>query len=329
MPWARLDDRFPSNRKIRKLSDKAFRLYVSAICWSAENLTDGFVPEEDLRLVADIRGPKTAAAELVKAGLWTRCEPVDDAVESSSCRTRDEFASSSRHVRASVADADISPTQPGWRIHDFHEYQPSAAQVKADREAKSARQQRWRQKKKAADNPPEPPPNTPHVDASTDASRDAPGDAAPRARVPGPARPDPTPMGGEGVCPPTGSSARTHGQAHTPIPPNFQPSNDSTAWAEREGHTTRLGGPDGLARVTAAFTDWHTAKGTRAADPDALWRKWIREQRAPVAPATQGAFLVGLPGGDPAPRQPMTKSQQQRAALAAAREQARREGKIS
>ncbi|WP_019548436.1 hypothetical protein [Streptomyces sulphureus] len=263
MPWARFDDRFPSHRKVRLLSDAAFRLYVSAICWSAENLTDGVITTRELRLVSDVKSARKRAEELVESGLW-----------------------------------EVVP-ETGWRIHDYHEYQPTTAQVQADRKAKTARQQRWREKKKGTEAPPDPPPNTPDVDASTDPSRDAPGDAAPRARVPGPARPDPNPpMGGEGVCAPTGSTGRGHETAHTPVPPNFQPSNDSTAWADREGHTQRLGGPDGLARVTAAFTDWHTAKGTRAADPDALWRKWVRDQRAPLPsqepPLPAGADVVPL-----------------------------------
>src|SRR4051812_36732111 len=69
MPWARFDDRFPSNRKVRLLSDGAFRLYVSAICWSAENLTDGVIKTAELRLVADVRATRTRAKELVEAGL--------------------------------------------------------------------------------------------------------------------------------------------------------------------------------------------------------------------------------------------------------------------
>ncbi|MEV5770119.1 hypothetical protein AB0L49_02445 [Streptomyces antimycoticus] len=262
MPWARFDDRFPSNRKIRLLSDGAFRLYVSAICWSAENLTDGVIKSTELRLVADVRSARKRAEELVESGLW-----------------------------------EALP-ESGWRIHDYHEYQPTAAQVNADRKAKSARQQRWRDKKKGDDTPPDPPTDTDDVDASTPPSRDASGDAAPRARVPGPARPDPSPpSGGEGVCASTGSRGRAD-KAHTPIPTNFQPSSKSLDWAEHDGHLDRLGGRSGLIAVTAAFVDWHTAKGTRAADPDALWRKWVREQRTtPAATAQQGAFLVPLPGG--------------------------------
>ncbi len=155
MPWVRFDDRFPSNRKIRLLSDSAFRLYVSAICWSAENLTDGVVTTKELRLVADVKNASKRAQELVDSGLWV---PIPGT---------------------------------GWRIHDYHEYQPTADQVRADREAKTARQKRWRDKKRSDDTPQDEDPEEGDVDASTRPSRDASKDAAPRTRVPGPARPDP------------------------------------------------------------------------------------------------------------------------------------------
>ena len=112
MPWVRLDDRFPSHRKVALLSDRAFRLYVSALCWSSENLTEGAVLERELTLVARVRSPKTAAAELEAAGLWDRAEA-------------------------------------GWVIHDYLEYNPDRARVQADRQANAARQQAFRDRKKA------------------------------------------------------------------------------------------------------------------------------------------------------------------------------------
>jgi hypothetical protein len=114
MPWARFDDRYPSHRKIRKLSDAAFRLDVSAVCWSAENLTDGFIAHDDLMIVADVRDPESAAEELVARGRW-----------------------------------EVRPG--GWAIHDYLEYNPSAEQVKSERTQKTARQQRWRQRARSTD----------------------------------------------------------------------------------------------------------------------------------------------------------------------------------
>ena len=113
MPWARFDERYPSHRKVRPLSDAAFRLDVSAVCWSSEHLTDGFVSTDDLALVSDVKRPKAAANELVKRGRW---DEVDG----------------------------------GWAIHDFHIYNPSSDKVRADREAAAERQRRAREAARAA-----------------------------------------------------------------------------------------------------------------------------------------------------------------------------------
>lgn len=131
MPWARFEDRFPSNRKIRKLDDAAFRLYVSAICWSAENLTDGVVEVDDLPLVSDVKQPSDSVQTLVRLGLWEVRQPSDEG------------------------------GSEGWFIHDYFEYNPTAEQVRAERALKTARQQRWREGRRAAA-------KKSNVDASTD-----------------------------------------------------------------------------------------------------------------------------------------------------------------
>ncbi|WP_405794069.1 hypothetical protein [Streptomyces sp. NBC_01506] len=110
MPWVRLDDRFPTHRKVALLSDRAFRLYVSALCWSSENLTEGLILDRELTLVARLRGAKTAATELEEAKLWDR---VDG----------------------------------GWSIHDYLEYNPDRSRVQADRAANAARQKAFRQRR--------------------------------------------------------------------------------------------------------------------------------------------------------------------------------------
>lgn len=70
MAQIRLDERFTSRREVRMLSDRAFRLHVSAICWSAQYQTSGIVPRQGLRVISGVRNPSGAAEELVTAGLW-------------------------------------------------------------------------------------------------------------------------------------------------------------------------------------------------------------------------------------------------------------------
>lgn len=148
MPWGRFDDEYPHNRKIRKLSHEAFRLDVSGILWANKYGTDGFIADDDLPLVCtEVRRAERCAEELANRGRWER-------------------------------------VHGGWYIHDFLDYNPSAEQVAADREARTNRQQRWRERRRASRNG--------DVDASTDASHDESDDAsrngavtpAPRARVP-------------------------------------------------------------------------------------------------------------------------------------------------
>lgn len=127
MPWVRFDDQFSIHRKVAGLSDAAFRLHVAAIFWCARNLTDGVVPEEDLvDVCARVRKPARFAAECVKRDAW------HDA--------RHECGS---EKCAAPVDAD------GWVIHDYLVYQPSKAQVMADREKAAERQRKWREKKSA------------------------------------------------------------------------------------------------------------------------------------------------------------------------------------
>jgi 5-methylcytosine-specific restriction endonuclease McrA len=74
MPWFKVDDAFYRHRKVRKLGkDKlpAVGLWQLAGTWSADNLTDGFVPCEQ------VKGwdPKLRYANrLVEVGFWTAIE---------------------------------------------------------------------------------------------------------------------------------------------------------------------------------------------------------------------------------------------------------------
>ena len=71
MPWLKLDDHFVEHRRIEKLSDKAFRLHVAALCQSARKLTDGHISTTDLRvLTALVRASKKHVSELQLAGVW-------------------------------------------------------------------------------------------------------------------------------------------------------------------------------------------------------------------------------------------------------------------
>lgn len=99
MAWLKIDDGFVEHEKVMGLSDRAFRLHMTALCQCAKNLTDGLVDPSRLRIVAAIVGRPIPASvkELVEAGLW-------------------------------APDGDC------YRINDYLEYNPPAVKVKKERE---------------------------------------------------------------------------------------------------------------------------------------------------------------------------------------------------
>jgi len=127
MPWVRFDDQYPIHRKVDGLSDAAFRLHTSAIFWSARNLTDGFVSEEDLGgVTARVRTPARFAAE---------------------CVAKDNWHDSRYPCPSEKCPAPVDDSYPqGWVIHDYWEYQPSKQQVVKERQASALRQKRWKEK---------------------------------------------------------------------------------------------------------------------------------------------------------------------------------------
>ncbi|WP_370944045.1 hypothetical protein AB5J62_33730 [Amycolatopsis sp. cg5] len=101
MSWFKVDDGFYDHPKVFDASDCTVALWTRAGSWSARNLTDGFVPSNlPVRLCGD---PDTAIRELVERGLWSR-------------------------IRG------------GYKFHDWTDYQPTRADVEAERE-------RWRRNK--------------------------------------------------------------------------------------------------------------------------------------------------------------------------------------
>lgn len=101
MSWVKLDDRFPEHRKVEDLSDAAFRLHVTALCWTASKEKDGMVPRKAARKM----GTPTRISELLDAGLWVELEDGE------------------------------------YEIHDYLDYNPSHDQLEAKRAAARARMQ--------------------------------------------------------------------------------------------------------------------------------------------------------------------------------------------
>ncbi len=108
MAWVKLDDGFYLHPKAIAAGRDGRDIFVTALCWSNQQMTDGVIPAHTLPLIAALAGVAdydTAASRLVEVGLWHN------------------------HVE-------------GWEIHQFLESQQSREQreewLRRDRERKQA-----------------------------------------------------------------------------------------------------------------------------------------------------------------------------------------------
>lgn len=132
MVWARIDDEILDNAKIAKAGVFGFAMQVAGIAWCCRNLSDGHIPYARVTALLTLTsvefdranplalpgGPKSMAGDtgldpyivadhLVDVGLWSR-------------------------------------TEHGYEIHDFLEYNPSRADVIAERERARKRVEKHR-----------------------------------------------------------------------------------------------------------------------------------------------------------------------------------------
>ena len=103
MPWLKMDDGFITHPKVLSVSAEAKLLWMWALGFCAKELTDGRLTQKQAVSVAGLAGVsdwKPAAAELIQARLWE-------------------------------SDGD------GYHVHDYFDYNPSKAEVEADRAARA------------------------------------------------------------------------------------------------------------------------------------------------------------------------------------------------
>lgn len=113
--WLKLDDAFARHRKVRGLSDGAFRLHVTAMCQVAADKSDGLITGNDVAQLTHGRRLRRHIPALVEAGLW---EPV---------------------------------LGGAWVLHDFLDYNPSRAEQEAAAESNAKRVREWRRRRRESD----------------------------------------------------------------------------------------------------------------------------------------------------------------------------------
>jgi hypothetical protein len=120
--FAKIDANWPSHPKAIKAGSKGRDLYIAGLCYCRRHLTDGFIPREALStLQPGLKSPSAVATLLVRLHLWEQ-------------RT------------------------DGFVIHDYLDWNDSAADIKATQEAAKKRKREWWHR---------------HLDAVPNASRNA------------------------------------------------------------------------------------------------------------------------------------------------------------
>jgi hypothetical protein len=106
--WVRLDDNFSDHPKIIALSDTAFRLFITGLCYSNRQLTDGLIPYQIVSAWVG-HNPMKPSDELEDQQLWERVDK-------------------------------------GFQIRSYTEYQPTREKVNEKRDAAKERLRKYREK---------------------------------------------------------------------------------------------------------------------------------------------------------------------------------------
>lgn len=102
--WFKVDDQIPFHPKIIAVGNQTAGVWMRAGAWSGQQLTDGFIPEAITQALGATRGDLN---RLVQYGLWDRATG-------------------------------------GYQFHDWAQYQPSATQVRQERQKSRERMRELR-----------------------------------------------------------------------------------------------------------------------------------------------------------------------------------------
>lgn len=114
--WTKVDTRFPRHPKVLAAAERQLGpygharvsdLWLEGASYANENLTDGFIPRAELKRLSHDPRPFQVADALVAVGLWEPCEG-------------------------------------GFRMHDYGDWNPIAAEVKEQQAKHRERQRRYR-----------------------------------------------------------------------------------------------------------------------------------------------------------------------------------------
>lgn len=117
MPWVNKDDQFPEHPKVWGLSDAAYRLHDSGICYCNRHLTDGLISADKVpSLVPRFR--KATLIELVEKGIWIallggETYEIHDFLDWN--RSRDQVLADRERLRAVRSEAGKKGARARWQ----------------------------------------------------------------------------------------------------------------------------------------------------------------------------------------------------------------------
>ena len=105
MTWIKLEDSFPDHPKIAALSDRAFRVHISALCYCGKYLTNGVIPAPIANKICVNNGSRIIK-RLVEIGLWSRVEggyEINDYLKYQTSKEQAEMEKETNRLRAARA----------------------------------------------------------------------------------------------------------------------------------------------------------------------------------------------------------------------------------
>ena len=138
MPWVKVDDHFSEHPKMAAIGPAGWGVWLAGLAYCNRNLTDGFIP----RAVAEMIG-----------GTWHVRIPCDLEEEDGARETTGEEIVWSIDIGSGMHGEPITTAwvieqllrvglwqevMGGYIVHDFEDYQPTRAQVEAERAKKAA-----------------------------------------------------------------------------------------------------------------------------------------------------------------------------------------------
>lgn len=131
MAWFKVDDGFGQHPKVLRIPRKtrmaALGLWLTAGTWSAQQETDGLIPDY---MLDEFGADTTLADTLIACGLWAKVSQRDKA----------------GHLWDNVGHDQDSA---GYQFHDWGNYQPLRADLETKREEERKRKAEYRAKQKA------------------------------------------------------------------------------------------------------------------------------------------------------------------------------------